>query len=257
MTQSIGPKAPEDGWLKRWPAQAAGLLLGYPLAIIVGLAAILLVSAIGAWLSPMGTGFFGIILVISVMGALGTLVPLAVTATLSLSEGYGVIPAGDRGAAIRQIVTATFLMASVTTTLGLLMLLYQIHVAGGALLPDAMPRPPEDLFLLRGANAVVRGAIAVMIFNPLWLGFALQLPMDFSQVRMSSTLFMQKAFMPWLTIILVTFLVAEVVMQLPAVLAPGLLIFYSAWLYVAAREVFGGISHNTIEQAATGALKEA
>ena len=239
MSMTAGPHAPKQGWQTRWAKQAASLLMQSPLTIIIGFCGILACALINNILMQLLPGLAGYIPAASITAAMGGLVPIAICASLGISEKYGIANQSQVISAIKTFVIAVFTINSILVTIAIIILLSGTK-------PEIPPesKTQAEIFLYGGIRAISAALFTNLPINALWVVLATQMPTPLNQLRISNFHMMQKCFQPWLAIMLVIMLVAQLNLFIPPLAAMAALIFLSAWLYVAGREIFGGISSN-------------
>jgi hypothetical protein len=254
MSATGGPQAPEDGWQTRWLTQAAALLLHSPLTILIGFFGVVFCAILAEFFSLILPGIWGYVLRTSIICAVGGLVPVAICASLAISEGHGTAKQEDIKDSLKSFMVTVFFLNSLIISLAVIMLTMQINMGASVAIPE---RSEIDTFLNGGIATVSGGLFATLPVNVLWVTLVTQMPMSFSETRMSGFLMIRKNFQSWSAIVIVSMLVLQSTLIMPALLGTACLIFLSAWLYVAGREIFGGISSNRYSLEAKSSLMEA
>ena len=250
---TAGPHAPKPGWLKRWSLQSAVLLLRSPLTIIIGfcgiIATALLSFTIFSILERMGNihvAFLGSeILPISI----AVLVPISICASLAISEGYGIGNKQDVIHSLRDFFGFAFKFNCVILVF-MSAPFYWIIYAGDtsdaqkiiSLLKSA--NSEMNRFLGEGISFVVRVIFASMLHNILWIPLITQMPMSRKEIKLTAGKISNENTLFWLRFVFIVMIATLVAGNLPPIIGMGALIYLSAWLYVAAREIYGGISSN-------------
>lgn len=237
-----GPHKPEDGWQTRWVTQAGDLLLQSPLTLIIAIVGVLLAAIIDIGLSHIFPGIWGYVIYNSISTTIAALVPVSICASLGISEGYGTADREDVIRGLKIFTLSIFLINSVILTIVVIMFLMRVTL--GDVPGPIVHRDAADLFLHRGVSVIAGGLFVTLPINALWVALVTQVPMGFNELRIAGFLMIQRSFSAWLAIIMVIMLVAQFTLILPATIGSVLMIFLSAWLYVAGREIFGGISSN-------------
>jgi len=254
MSTTGGPQAPSDGWQTRWLIQAGALLLQNPMTVLVGAFGIALFAILEDITSSLFSGLWGYVFATSITSSLGILVPISICASLAISEKHGTTSKSDMISGIKSILIVLFLINSVIISMAALMIVSEVNMAGSISQP---PRSDADLFLSGAVPAVAGSLFAALPVNALWVALVTQMAMSFSEMRMTGFMLIKRSFHAWAAIILVTMVLAQFTLVMPALVGAALLIFLSAWLYVAAREIFGGISSNTYSMEARASAMEA
>ena len=167
---------------------------------------------------------------------------MMICASLGVSEGYGIARISDVIKGFLGFVITVFVVFNITiiVTLGIIM------IAGDPIsnLPDSSSRNQIDTFVFGGIISVCVAFYASIPMNIFWFGLVTQMPMPLMQLFMSNLKLVNRVFWPWFMLISGTLVMVQFAIILPAFVGMAILIFLSAWIYVAGREIFGGISSN-------------
>jgi hypothetical protein len=254
MSTSSGPYAPEEGWQTRWVIQAAGLLVRSPVTIIIGILAMSFMGILESIVGSFTTGIWGYAARSPFTAAIAMLVPVLISASLAIHEGHGIADKDDIKKALFTLMKIVFLLEAVLVVVAIALTVNKVSLVSGVKLPD---RSQIDLAMASGVAAVVSGMFTTLIFNPLWSVLVTQIPMDFSQIRMTGHQMIRKSFSAWSALIFVMMISSQATLLLPAPAGMAVMIFVCVWLYVAAREIFGGISSNSYSSEAAASPMEA
>lgn len=245
---------PKDGWQTRWFIQAAALLLQSPGAILTGLLGLVLISMLDLLIAPLFHGLWAYVVYSSLISAIAISVPISVCRSLSLSESYGATPIIQMTSGLKIIAVTILFINSITVSIAVILLLFQISLGEVPTLPE---RYGIEAFLDGGITAVGSALFSSILVNALWSPLITQMPMSFDQVRLTGVQMITKCFHVWSAIIIVTALSAHATLIISPVISSIILIYLSAWHYVAAREIFGGISSNKFSMEVKTSLMEA
>lgn len=256
---SFGPHLPEPGYRKRWPKQALALLWRSPLAL-----ALLAGLGLVAILPPLG--LVGILVWNDMPGA-----PARILLSMLASPLMAVVAMICTAIYLREDLDMTVDTAHVRRSLpgililtflinGALVLVHQLLSSG---FMDHVPTPPgsavsssagaDDMgrFLLALLSylggATSNALIAMAIYSPLLTGGVVGAGLQIGEVRKIDQAMRVRMFSLHLEIFFSVVLMTVVATTVGPF---GVLVhaFILAWLYVAAREVIGGISKNTSRQ---------
>lgn len=253
-----GPNAPLEGWQTRWLKQAIGLLLQTPLAILIGLVGLIICAIIEDIVAFFILGVWGYILKVSITAMFGGLVPITICATLAIAEGHGTAKYEDIKSGLKNYMMIAFLLNTLIVFLAVVLQTMQINFEVNLeATSDVMQRTGVDHFLYGGLMSITNGLIITMPVNILWIALISQMPMSPRKTLMSGILLIKKSFNAWNALILVTLFTTTLTLAIPTHFGIMLLIILSAWLYVAAREIFGGISSNRYSMEVRSSLREA
>ncbi|WP_375263775.1 hypothetical protein, partial [Palleronia sp.] len=107
-----------------------------------------------------------------------------------------------------------------------------------------------EVTLKVGISAMCHLEMALWIWSVMWVGTLPALHMGPGDALAADSALRHKSWTFWLAMMVIQFVVRGFVMTLPTLLGMGLLFFNFVWIYVAAREVIGGIDDNGIEETA-------
>ncbi|MCW3782558.1 hypothetical protein [Defluviimonas salinarum] len=239
MAAGAGPYTPKAGWEWRWFVQACQLCLRAPEALILFAGWVLVAGAVIVGLRPHIPSISAAILLIASMSAASVPAVTACHWFLMRSEGHG----GGLGRVLRGSREAALVALAVNSIFILLALLLPpiVPVADIA----AGPRPSEIDQVLRGGILTVTAAhVATLIIMPLWLPAIAGLIMPLSQARLSGVLILVRMPRVFLALTVGIFGGIQLARLLPPVVGVAVTFLLISWTYVAAREIFGGISEN-------------
>ena len=231
------PKRPAEGWETRWALQSWELLLRSPLTLIIGVIGIPACAFVFVLLKGIFPGFYGLLPYIAT-NALAVLVPVGICASLAVFEKHGIGNKADVLKGLRDMIIMVFVYVGVIVT-----------IMGFLISPEGPVMERGDLWSIRFVVYSIGVAFTVLTFvNILWVVLVTQVPMSLSQMywngkRLISGIPECKA------IYFVTILVTFLSFILPLLLSIPMQFFFSVWLYVAGREIYGGISSNTYREA--------
>ena len=245
---TIGPHTPEKGWGLRWLKQSAQLCFRAPSAFAVMTVWVLLVGALNKFVYEVIPGV-GIVLVGSlVVTCASAMVILLVMQMLMQEDGHGSISIADLRDRARLLLPAIaiiqIIMLVVAFTIALLMVLMTGPHTGGAGTAAPAARNMFDAIVSEGVDSMFGALICGVIIMPLWLPASTGMEMTWTQARQASTIMHGKMPGVWNATALMPIVLGVVLtsMPFPVMLAGSFLLI--SWLYVGAREVFGGISEN-------------
>lgn len=243
MSKGLGPHLPQEGWGTRWLQQAAELLLRGPDVLLASAISVFIVGLLGwsalqamAAISPLS--LWSKVLVVSCLAAVSAVPTLAIFNLLMGLDGRGLRRWGELIVEARQPALFAFLINAVMMTLAL------------TVVPplDSSPSAPPSGAVAQVFRIGIRGQTALLasliMINPLWIAAIPQVGLAPAQARFSGTRMISGMFPIWLSISMVTMVVSVLVLR--ANFIPGILgyAFLLCWLYVASREIFGGIDEN-------------
>ena len=255
MSMTTGPHAPKKGWLIRWPVQAGVLLLRYPLVSLIGLCGVLVCSAVMDVsfyiLSDILSRDFSILISIVLASIPSVCVPIVTCACLVMSEGYGVAGRSDIMEGLRNILVFILIFTCFTAILSLVIM--------PVIMPDESAgffirnRSEMDIFLRKGLSSIFKVVMYTFTFNIFWIVLVTWTPMTWKQINLTGKQVLNNMISVWLMIFLVTVVINLLPLVLHAFIIVPMMIFFFTWLYVAAREIFGGISENRVPAVETDA----
>lgn len=254
MSGTAGPYKPKDGWQLRWIKQALHLLFNAPIALVTILVSSLSLGAADIFLQSVVPGPVGYIFSTSIFSAMAACLIAMVCQMFLTAEGiaqsYKALVDGAK-----PIVITTFLCTSLITTI--VMIMHLSRDASGAD-PFRLPEmSPEEYVLYRGATLIIMAMQSMIIVNPLWhiLGPTMNLSLEDAHktfVRIFVT-------MPFIFHVLTysTILISSISMMIGPLAHLFVCTILIAWHYVAAREIYGGISKNNLKKSEELQLSEA
>lgn len=237
MSKEIGPYPPSPGWLLRWPRQAFGLVIATPGTLIVFVVAVFCIGLlIGPFTLETQSQWMFIL-----MTAVGTTMALPLVVHVHCgflrADGYSAptlrdIPALSRGGVrVMLPLSAAFMAFSLYLNPAIMSLW------------SGIPNFTETEMVFReGLRAVMNMHVTAVIVNPLWVALIASLGMGAQEARLTSTQMMMRMTPFWIGIVGFTVLLMFRLLAMPPMIVLPVLYFFMAWSYVAAREIFGGIS---------------
>lgn len=240
----IDVNIPKAGWQIRWIKQAAALLLRHPLPSAFFFAAISANGFLTSLLLGLFPSLMGSVLVCAMTTAFGALICVYFMSLLLKTEGYAVVERSDIIGPAKQIAAASFVISSIYMTAAAVVVVWRIS---NDLLPDsnlAAPQDPSIAMLALGQHSILSSIVAFMCINPFWPALIPSLGVNLSGSTHLNMRFMGRARSIWLAVFFVILVTALSSLALPFLISVALTTLLLAWLYVAAREIFGGISSN-------------
>ena len=206
--------------------------------------------------NAMPTGLWWATLLQVMTTVLGGLVAIATCASLALREGHGILPARELHSSVRRFTAGIFLITTLLVVVAYLLLSSGIDMTMNS--AEATPHREESArYFVLGLLGVSGGIFATLMVNPLWVPLVTQQEMSFSELRVSGVMLMSKSRQAWTAMLVVALLCGFSNSVLPAIAGAALTVLHIAWLYVAAREIYGGISGNARFSEAEASLTEA
>ncbi len=249
MACGAGPYLPRPGWGSRWVRQAADLCLRSPAALAITGAAFFAIGIVATeTVNLYGLGVL-LSLVLALSGCAGAASMMAVHAILMREDGYSGLDIGDLGPRISGVMPI-ILGVNLVIASSISLLVWAILSPNISPVMLGGPEDPSDVLTIfgavhgMGALGISNGMIASIIIMPLWLATATCMGMgadEASAVDYSMTGDVRRILRTIFLVLLVWCAVVGIVPWYVAI--PGTL-FVNAWTYVAAREIFGGISEN-------------
>lgn len=250
MSLSMGPHLPKAGWQKRWVLQSLQLAGRAPAAFVVLLASAALIGALTIVLAALFLQAESSSLAVQSIMALSAVLALP----LRVLVGNFIMRADARGwrdLSDVMAISRTALPFVVGVEIAMLALDLLFGFGGGGKEGGAAPALGMAEATLRfGVVAFCAVEMTLWVWNPLWVGTMPALHIGAGEANKLDSLLRQKSLRFWLTLMVVQYLVRSVVLQLPTLMGLGLLFLNCIWIYVAAREVIGGIDDNGIEETA-------
>ena len=245
---TTGPHPPKEGWLTRWPIQAGALLLRCPLASMIGLCGVLIcaviidvfVGLLLEFLSDHVSENISLVLV----SVPGVCVPVAICACLAISEGYGTVSRSDLMNGLRNILLFVFVV-----------LFFVAIIVIFTFSEPVLNQVGMNLFFSRGVSSINAAIVATTGINVFWIPLVAQMPMSMKHVYLSGDQIRsgQQFLFPWIMMYFMILVSALFAVFTHVFISIPVMIFSIAWLYVAGREIFGGISENRAPVAETDA----
>lgn len=240
MNASGGPYAPEDGWQTRWVKEAFRVLTRAPLAMVVILGGIIVLAAITDAVRPFSHGLVIYMIASIVLCVMASVLLSLASWLLAKSENLN-IGWDDFVASAKSFSIFVFVVQTCVMGLSVALHLYNMNMVGSAGIPLPM-RSQEDLFLQKGISPFASAFLAGLIANPLWAAICACQPMKFTAMQMATMLMRRKCHNSFMAIMLVSFMAGLSTLVVSSALGILIIIFLTAWLYIAAREIFGGIA---------------
>ena len=248
MSASGVPHKPKEGWQTRWVLQSGGLLLRFPLISIIGICGIMLCAMLNAGLMPVFSdwGFVGDVSSKIILFFPAMLVPVVICACLGISEGHGIASWSDIIKGLWIYIVVVFFHNVFVSILAIIM--FELSPDESSKLinyrSDDFLFDRSDDFLYDGISLISRVFCLTFPFNMFWVALITQMPMSLTDLCKTGSKMSLRCFGPWMVIFVVVMYTMLAVSVLPSILGMVIVIFLNVWLYVAARELFGGISSN-------------
>lgn len=253
MGESAGPYQPEPGWETRWIKQALSLLASSPDAVSKFLFGVLALGAVSPVLTFAFPGFVGHVLATSLISAAGAFLAIWVISALMRSEGYPTVSRTDMICGRNDFLSGVFLVNTVIVTVSVVIYLSRVS-AGAAPVSASLPEKALfDMMIWSGLFPVHSALVAGIVLNPLWVALIPAQGYRFDAARFTQMKMATRIKGVWSAICAVLLIFANVSMVLPGSLSLVLTIVLIAWIYVAAREIFGGITSNNVQSAKVAA----
>jgi hypothetical protein len=233
--KGAGPHIPERGWERRWPLQALDLAFAAPAAmavLIAGVFALGLLSTLAVSALP---SRWTMVLVGALSAAAAVPVIVVVHGFLLQADGHGRQSISDLLRKSRSAMAPVFLVHSAMAAIFL-----RSHGVGTT-------PPAQDVIeavFAAGMQSVLSAHVALTLINPLWIPLIPGFGFSLREAAFASTRMVAKMLPVWMTICLAISLVGNLALSMPAMVGVPLILLLVAWTYVAAREIFGGISQN-------------
>lgn len=237
MSAAAGPYAPRPGWALRWPRQALGLAFATPAAFALLLGASLVIGGVSLGLALALPGLWALILIIAGATALSAWPLLSIFTMILRRDGHSPLPAGQIRALARPLAMTGYLGTVVIVTLGIY--LFPAREAGAPAVQE-----PASLILGLGLRGVMTLIVTATWISPLWVAAIPGVGLDLAAARHGSHRLVRIAPAAWSTLSFGTILAGSVVVHLPFALSALWVYLLICWLYVAAREIYGGIHEN-------------
>ena len=235
------PHTPRKGWQTRWVIQAGGLLLRFPEISIIGICGILLCAMVytGSRSVFADWGYIGIVLSNMITSIPAMLVPVLICAGLGILEGFGIAHRSD----IIKSLCVFFIVVLLFNFMVLFTMCFMIFVMNfGETLEFA--EIIVDNVLPAGIELIPWVFLFTLLTNVVWVVLITQMPMSYDDLSHTGLLIVKKCHWPGFVISIVQINTFVLVRFCPFWIAIPVMIFVITWLYVAAREMFGGISSN-------------
>lgn len=252
MGDSAGPYQPEKGWETRWVKQALDLLISSPEAVAKFLMGVLLIGIVSPVISEVFPGVIGQIISKSALSCAGGFLIIYVISALMQSEGYNPVSNKDGAEARKDFLSAIFLVVNVIITLAVVLYLARFAFGASPVSASIPDRGPAETFFRNGVYPLYSAMMAGIFLNPLWVALVPSQGMRFDGARFTQVKMFMRIRPVWITIAAMILLVPNISIVLPGFVQLFLPLIMIAWLYVAAREVFGGIGSNNTESSQVG-----
>jgi hypothetical protein len=244
MGESAGPYQPEPGWETRWIKQALGLLAASPDAVSRFLFSVFALSVASPFVAAAFPGLVGHVLATSLVSSGGAFLAIWVISALMRSEGYPTVSKTEMTPGRNDFLSAVFLVNTVIVTISVMMYLSRALSGADPVSASLPEKSLLDVMLWSGLFPVHSALVAGIVLNPLWVALIPAQGYRFDAARITQMKMATRIKGVWAAICVVLLVFANVSMVLPGALALVLTIVLIAWLYVAAREIFGGITSN-------------
>jgi hypothetical protein len=234
---TAGPHAPRPGWAWRWPRQALALAFASPAGFALLLGSSLVLGAASLALALALPGLWALILIIAAVTAASAWPLLAIFTSLLRRDGHSPLPASQVWSLARPLAMTGYLGTVIIVTLGVF--LFPAREAGAPETPE-----PASLVLGLGLRGIMTLIVTATWINPLWIAAIPGVGLDLAAARHGSRRLVLMAPAAWSVLSFGTIFAGSIVFHLPFALSALWVYLLICWLYVAAREIYGGISEN-------------
>lgn len=247
MSVTRGPGTPASGWERRWPRQAAGLLLAHPEVSVVFLLALCTGGGVIFAADTLFTyNAAGYLVFIAVQSFAGALIVITTIASLVAAEGYPL----DTGPKVRRgiwvycaLIAFCMTVVVALASIAFLAIVLLADIPLGSTPPGAgaavAARVAADVvFALSGALMIAGVAGVTIPFTMICAGDSLR------EAHVNTVLHHLKHRRSATALKLITLFVAFWLDTLPIIAAVAGALFLITWIYVGVREIFGGIDAN-------------
>lgn len=257
MSATAGPHKPKDGWQLRWITQSLHLLLNAPVVFIMILVSSLFLGAVDIQLQSALPGKFSYILQTSLFSAVSIFVVAQVCNVFLTIEDHNPLDTEALLKGAFPVAVGAFIFTSIITSIVMLLHVSK-ETSGAGSDPFRLPDMSEvEYYMYRGVTFHFMAMQAMIAVNPLWhvTGPTMQTERQHARASMVRML----VAMP----LVINILLMSAVMTAVAGMIIGpyahffLCVLLMTWHYVAAREIFGGISKNNLKKNEELQLSEA
>lgn len=250
MSLSMGPHLPKAGWQKRWVVQSLQLAGRAPAAFVVLLASVGVIGAISMVLAMLFLRPGSSSLTVHSLMSLATIIALP----LRILVGNFILRADGRGwRDLSEVLDVTRTALPFVVMVEIALLTLDLLFGFGSSMKEAGAAPAlgmAEATIRLGLVAFCAIEMTLWVWNALWIGTMPALHINAGEANKLDSLLRQKSIRFWITIMVLQYVVRSIVLQLPTLLGLGLFFLNCVWIYVAAREVIGGIDDNGIEETA-------
>jgi len=248
MTQSLGPHTPKSGYRQRWMRQAGALMLRAPLTLVVLLVGSALLSIPAAAITALARISLGVdlptaALLMDIFSVPAVVAPLVLATALLLKADLDQPSAwADLWPVIRSGTVVAFLINGVIL---LVTTLIFDNPEPGDSAQAVFPESGGIFFAIAflGKSALQNALIVCSIYSPFLLAGMLCARVSRSEIRAMDLIFRRQNHAIHMEIFFTLVLLA-ILSLLMGPLGYFVLAYAAAWVYVATREVIGGISEN-------------
>lgn len=242
MSGMIKPRAPSPGWEKRWIVEAANLIPQAPLAVILIFAGIVVSGCLTNLETgmPLGISTFILTFVSFYVGSAASCLGMRL---MGESEGYV-----ERVTQIRPILdvfrSSFLLIFLLSGVAGLVSGMAEMIVANVQM--EIQPRAPVTFSRIAasGSDCVTSAILFASVYGFIAMPCMMMLDVGYQRGLALSRIAVGICVDMVLKSYIVVIPAAYVVTSLPFFINIPLTIFFVFWVYVAGREIFGGITGN-------------
>lgn len=251
MTMNAGPYLPKAGWQKRWLVQALQLAGRAPAALAVLIAGAILLGGLTIGMALLlvrpNTPAIAIQAIMSVTAICALPLRLFIGNLLLRADARGWRSPSDIMDSSRSVLPVVVGMEVAMLAVSALLGSLNAASAGTGTAPSISA---IEAALGLGVAALCSLEMTMWVWSVLWVGALPALHVGTGEAYAMDSALRQKSVRFWLALMAIQFFVRSFVLALPTLLGLGLLFVSFAWIYVAAREVLGGIDDNGIEEVA-------